>query len=176
MGTGDIETYRFHGSLGVFWASQTTVYVLEILKNKNVVILRKEAKEVTNVRGEIDSEIRRSGKKSFKITMGSPMGSHRYGSMSQRITGLTKNTEYIVRFWVKAERAGKGTFEITMDKEWNERKQIDEGTYPWQEFKHRFNIGDKRYIDFRIISEEAGTVWVDDISFKRYFPDEKESD
>lgn len=63
-----------------------------------------------------------------------------------------------------------------MDDEWKERTMIKNGTYPWQKFEHIFNIGDKTYVDFRIISEEPGSVWVDDIIFKRYFPDDKESD
>ncbi len=121
------------------------------------------------------SKIRKFGKNSFKITMKSPTEPDVYASMSQRIDGLMKNAKYIARFWIKAERAGKGTFEITTDDEWNDRKQIDGGEYDWREFKHIFNIGNQTSIDFRIISEEPGTVWVDGISFKRHFPDDKES-
>lgn len=162
-GTGYYE-YAAKGSLGIFWTSQ-------IIIEENGKFKLKAA----DASGKIDSKIRKFGKNSFKITMKSPTEPDVYATMSQRIDGLMKNTKYVARFWIKAERAGKGTFEITTDNEWNDRKQIDGGEYDWREFKHKFNIGDQTSIDFRIISEEPGTVWVDGISFKRHFPDDKES-
>ena len=126
-------------------------------------------RQIADVRGEIDSDIRRSSAKSLKITNNLPLEPHIYGSMSQRITGLMKNTDYIAKFWVKAERANRETLNITTDLAWSRRKYIDAGTYDWIEFSHIFNTGDNTYIDFRIISEAPGTVWVDDITFKRHF-------
>ncbi len=162
-GTGYYE-FATKGTMNIFWVS-------EIIINENGKIKIKPA----DASGQIDSKIRKFGKYSFKITMRSPMEPDVYASMSQRIDGLKKNTQYVARFWIKAERAGKGTFEITTDDEWKDRKQIDGGEYDWREFKHIFNIGNQTSIDFRIISEEPGTVWVDGISFKRHFPDDKES-
>jgi Carbohydrate binding domain len=155
-GTGYYETDVFHGSLGIFWASRVGVGI--------------EGMKIATVRGEIDSDIHKSGSKSFKITNDSPLEANIYGSMSQRITGLLKNTDYIASFWVKAERASRGTFAITIDLKWLKRKVIEAGTYDWKEFSQVFNTGDNTFIDFRIISEEPGTVWVDDIAFRRYFP------
>jgi hypothetical protein len=155
-GTGYYETDVYHGSLGIFWAAR--------------VGMPKEAMKIADIRGDIDSDIHKSGSKSFKITNNSPLEAHIYGSMSQRITGLMKNTDYIASFWVKTERAGRGTFDITTDLEWLKRKYIEAGTYDWKEFSQVFNTGDNTFVDFRIISEEPGTVWVDDMAFKRYFP------
>jgi len=155
-GTGYYETDVYKGSLGIFWASRVGIAI--------------EAIKTADVRGEIDSDIRKSGVKSFKITNNSPLEAHIYDSMSQRITGLIENTDYIASFWAKTERAGRGTFEVTTDLKWLKRKHMEAGTYDWKQFSHVFNTGDNTFIDFRIISEEPGTVWVDDMSFKRYFP------
>lgn len=156
-GTGYYETDKYKGSLGIFWSSRVGMTI--------------EGMKIANVRGEIDSDIRKFGKKSFKITNDSPLEAHIYGSMSQRISGLMRNTNYIASFWAKTERASRRTFEITTDLKWLKRKHIEAGTYDWEQFSHVFNTGDNTFIDFRIISEEPGTVWIDEISFKRYFPD-----
>ena len=100
-GTGYYETDCFKGSLGIFWASRVGMDI--------------EKMKIAGLRGDIDSEIRKSGVKSFKITNNAPSEAHIYGSMSQRITGLMENTDYIASFWVKAERAGRGTFVNTID-------------------------------------------------------------
>lgn len=155
-GSGYYETDVYRGSLDKFWAAR--------------VGMQMEAMKIADVRGDIDSEIRKSGTKSFKITNNSPLEAHVYGSMSQRVSGLLRNTDYIASFWAKAERANKGTFEITSDLKWLNRKHIDAGTYDWKEFSHVFNTGESTFIDFRIVSEEPGTVWVDEIKLKRHFP------
>lgn len=155
-GTGYYETDVYKGSQGKFWASRVGMAI--------------ETMKIADVMGKIDSDIRKSGVKSFKITNNSPLEAHIYGSMSQRITGLMKNTDYIVSFWAKTERADRSTFEITTDLKWLKRKYIEAGTYDWKQFSHVFNTEDNTFIDFRIISEKRGTVWVDDMSFKRYFP------
>ena len=155
-GTGYYETDCFKGSLGIFWASRVGMGIEEI--------------KIASLRGDIDSEIRKSGVKSFKITNNAPSEAQIYGSMSQRITGLMENTDYIASFWVKAERAGRGIFVNTIDLKWLKRKYIEAGTYNWHEFSWVFNTGNSTFIDFRIISEEPGTVWVDDITLMRYFP------
>lgn len=129
--------------------------------------------KVADVSGVIDSKIKRTGKNSFRIIMKSERADHIYGTLSQKIDDLRKNTEYIACFYVKAKDAGKGTFSITINKDWSNSVQIDEGTYEWRKFEHAFNTGNNTSIDFRIISTEPGTVWVDDISFKRNVSDKK---
>jgi hypothetical protein len=107
------------------------------------------------------------GSKSFRITNNSPLEGHIYGSMSQRITGLDSSTYYVARFWVKAEEARRGTLVITTDLGWHQRKYVEPGTYDWKPFAHVFNTGENRFVEFRLISEEPGKVWLDDITFKR---------
>jgi len=156
-GSGYWETEIYRGSLPPFWSASIRSGFAP------------EQSSVTNVNGSIDTEIKKSGNKSFKITNNSPLQAHIYGSMSQRITGLQENSNYKVTFWVRAERAGSKTFEITTDLRWIHRKLIESGSYNWQQFTYLFNTGNSNYIDLRFISEEPGTVWVDDIAVKRNF-------
>jgi hypothetical protein len=123
-GSGYYETDVYKGSLGIFWASRVGMTI--------------EGMKIASVRGEIDSDIRKFGKKSFKITNDSPLEAHIYGSMSQRISGLMRNTNYIASFWAKTERASRRTFEITTDLKWLKRKHIEAGTYDWKQFSHVF--------------------------------------
>ena len=150
-GTGYYETDAYRGKLGTFWASRL-------------------GDEIADVRGDVDSEVHHCGAKSFKITNNQTFMPNLYGSMSQRITGLLPNTDYLAAVWVKAERAGKRTLEITTDLEWKGRLTIEPGTYGWRRYTQVFNTGDSTYVDFRILSEDPGTVWIDDLSFTRHFP------
>lgn len=157
-GTGYYETDDpfTRGTLGVFWASRIGSQV--------------QVMDIADVRGDIDSQVRHSGSKSFRITNNAAFVAQLYGSMSQRVTGLLKNTDYVASCWLKTDRAGTRAFEITVDLAWAKRKAIDAGTYDWREFSFVFNTGDYSWMDYRILSEDAGTVWVDDMALKRYFP------
>jgi len=49
---------------------------------------------------------------------------------------------------------------------WSRRIAISTGTYNWREFKHIFDTGNNDYVDFRFISKDVGTAWLDGISFR----------
>jgi len=57
------------------------------------------------------------------------------------------------------------TLMLTTDMAWSRRIAISAGTYDWREFKRIFDTGNNDYVDFRFISEDVGTVWLDDVSF-----------
>jgi hypothetical protein len=153
-GSGYYETERYHGSLPPFWGSW-------------LVMGDKAPEEVADVRGDIVSDIRHSGKYSLKITNKLTPKAHIYGSISQRVTGLELNTDYVAEFWIKADRASPGTLQLTTDLQWTHRTSIPPGTYDWIKLTHKFNTGDKTYIDYRFISDQPGTVWLDDTTLKR---------
>ena len=153
-GTGYVEDELHPGRLDPFWESW-------------VGDVGSTATRVAQVIGEIDRSVRRSGMNSFAITNNSPLEQHIYGSMSQRVSGLEPHSEYVATFWTKAEGARAGTLEITTDLKWLQRKPIEAGTYDWKPFSRVFNTGDENFVDFRLISEEPGKVWLDDITFKK---------
>ena len=86
--------------------------------------------------------------------------------LSQRINGLKRNTQYVATFWVKANNASAATLMLTTDMAWSQRIAISAGKYNWREFKKIFDTGNNDYTDFRFITEDVGTVWLDDISFR----------
>jgi hypothetical protein len=113
----------------------------------------------------IDTQTTHSGKRALKIVNRSSRKPQIYRTLSQRINGLKRNTPYLATFWVKANNASAATLMLTTDMAWSQRLAISAGTYDWREFKHTFNTGNNDYSDFRFISEDVGTVWLDDISF-----------
>lgn len=148
-GNGMLEIQKFHGGLHRFWVQPGA-----------------------NIRYKIDSDVKKSGLKSLKIISNQPLTPYMYGTACQAITGLIKNTKYMASFWVKAELANEKTLRVTMDfVEWSSNKELEEGTYDWREFRFIFDTKDSNYIEFRILSEEPGTVWIDDISINRLFPE-----
>ena len=118
-GTGYYETDAYRGTLGTFWASRL-------------------GDKIADVRGDVDSEVHHCDAKSFKITNNQPIEPNLYGSMSQRVTGLLRDTDYLASVWVKAERAGKNTLELTTDLAWKGRMVIEPGTYGWRRYTHIF--------------------------------------
>jgi hypothetical protein len=114
----------------------------------------------------IDTQTTHSGKRSLKIVNRSSRKPQIYRTMSQRINGLKRNTQYLATFWVKADNTSAATLMLTIDMAWSQRIAISAGTYNWREFKRIFDTGNKDYADFRFISEDVGTVWLDDISFR----------
>lgn len=153
-GTGYVET-NHQGKLSPFWASWVT--------SGDKLIY-------ANVKGQIDSIVKKSGLNSLKIINNSPTQPNIFGSISQRIIGLQPNTEYVVSFWVKSEMASAGTLEITTDLKWLNRRVIEAGTYDWRKFTHMFRTDEENFIDLRIISEAPGIVWIDDVTVKRHSP------
>jgi hypothetical protein len=120
-----------------------------------------------DITGEFDSGVAKSGLKSFKIVNKTPMSPHAYRTMSQRITGLKPDTRYRISFWIKALGAGASTLKIITDSTWDSGRGIDAGTYDWRE--HVLNLRTKAgesFTDLRILSEEPGTVWIDDIELR----------
>jgi hypothetical protein len=154
-GSGYVETEWFNGSMTPFWAS----YIGKPRSSREAL--------VANVRGDLVSDIKRSGSYSLRIVNNQESKPHLYGTISQRVTGLEKNADYIARFWVKADRAAQGTLALTTDLGWVHRTSIPSGTYDWIQIEHKFKTEELTYIDFRFVSDQPGTVWIDDIRLDR---------
>ncbi len=153
-GSGYYETVKYRGAMSPFWGSW-------------VLTGDTATEDVADVRGDLVGDITHSGNYSLKITNKVTPKAHIYGSISQRVTGLEVNTDYIAEFWIKADRASPGTLQLTTDLPWKYRTSIPPGTYDWIKRTHKFNTGDKTHIDFRFISDQPGTVWLDDASLIR---------
>jgi CHAT domain-containing protein/predicted negative regulator of RcsB-dependent stress response len=112
---------------------------------------------------KIDTDERHSGKKSLRVTNNSPATPHVFTTTSQRISGLTPNTVYRVSLYAKARNLSPGV-SFAVDAAWGKRVlSLPAGTYDWRHFSSTINIGHNNYIDLRLIQENTGTLWIDDL-------------
>jgi CHAT domain-containing protein len=112
---------------------------------------------------KIDTDERHSGEKSLRVTNYSPGAPHVFTTTSQRISGLTPNTVYRVSLYAKARNLSPGV-SFAVDAAWGKRVlSLPAGTYDWRHFSGTINIGHNDYIDLRLIHENTGTLWLDDL-------------
>ena len=114
---------------------------------------------------KLDTEFRRSGRQSLRMTNLSPAAPHVFTTTSQRISGLTPNTVYRVSFYARARDLAPGAVMFTIDAAWGKRLlPLAPGTYDWRPYSGTINIGHNDYIDFRILHLSTGTAWLDDLA------------
>lgn len=115
---------------------------------------------------KIDTAEKHSGDKALQIVNYSPLAPNVFTTTSQRIAGLQPNTVYEISCYLKAKDLVPGAVQFTVDAGWEKRIGIPPGTYNWQPFTITVNIGHNNCIDFRIIHQNTGTVWLDDIAIE----------
>jgi CHAT domain-containing protein/Tfp pilus assembly protein PilF len=126
---------------------------------------------------KIDSTQDHSGHQSLLIRNFSRAKPHVFGTTSQRIERLLPNTVYRLSLWAKAKDLEKGAVSFTIDPGWNQRPiTLPGGSYDWKSFTSTFCIGPLTFIDFRIIHQAPGTVWLDDISITPIAQESSERD
>ena len=149
-GTGYYE--QRDRSLSGFWASWVDI---------------KGVSQPVKIRADIVSDIVHSGDYSLQISSNIEVGPNRYGTISQRITGLDENSKYEVRFWARVLNAAPMILRLVSNQAWTEAIELPSGTYDWQEFVHTFDTNDRNEVDVRFLSSARGIVWIDDVSMKR---------
>jgi CHAT domain-containing protein/predicted negative regulator of RcsB-dependent stress response len=123
---------------------------------------------------KIDAAEKNSGQRSLRITNYSPAAPHVFTTLSQRITGLKPNTIYQISYYAKAQDLAPGAMSFAIDAAWVKRlPSLPPGTYGWRAFSSTINIGHNDYIDFRILHQNTGTAWLDDIEIREIEPSEQ---
>jgi hypothetical protein len=90
-------------------------------------------------------------------------GPHVYGTTSQRILVEPGRTYQIMLLAAAKGLRSNGGASITVDPQWRIRPiRLDGGTRQWTKYSGTFTA-DSSYIDLRIISEDAGEVWISDL-------------
>ena len=113
---------------------------------------------------KIDTDVRHSGQRALRVTNYSPIAPHVFTTTSQRITGLRPNTVYRISLWAKAQDLAAGAVSFAVDAAWVKRLlSLPAGTWDWRPFSATINIGYNDTIDWRLIHQNTGTVWLDDI-------------
>ena len=124
---------------------------------------------------KMDTVEKHAGNMSLRITNYSQFTPHVFTTVSQRISGLEPNSVYRISFYAKAQNLESGVY-FAIDAAWVKRfLRIKSGTYDWEFYTGEINIGHTDYIDFRIIHENAGTAWLDDIEIRKVRPGEEEN-
>lgn len=117
---------------------------------------------------KMDRAQKYAGKQSLRITNYSPAAPHIFTTLSQRISGLEPNSIYKISCYVKAQDFIKKSLFFTVDPGWQKRSvKPRAGTYDWELFSGTVNIGHNDYIDLRIVLENTGTLWLDEIRVEK---------
>ena len=124
---------------------------------------------------KIDTDIRLEGSRSLRITMHSTPAPHVFVTTSQRISRLRPNSVYRISLMYTG-RSYKGGATIAHDAGWTDRRGLPAVEMPlqWRRFTRTINVGPSTYIDFRIILEQPGTLWIDDVRVEAVPPGEGE--
>jgi CHAT domain-containing protein/tetratricopeptide (TPR) repeat protein len=140
-GTGHYESLQGKSRFGVWWNSMAARAFMKI-----------------------DTDQSHSGGKSLRITNYSAAQPHVFTTTSQRLTGLKPNTVYRLSLYARADNLKRGILVIT-DAGWGKRLLlVPPGTYDWKHCTGSVNIGHNDYIDLRLVSEDTGTAWLDDLA------------
>lgn len=112
----------------------------------------------------LDTTIFHGGNASLRIDNSSPRSPNVFGSIAQRVV-WKPNMTYRVRLWARGENlASHGAVSVIVDREWRIRPiTLPAGSFPWTRFEGTFTapVGSG---DIRILSEDKGRVWIDDIT------------
>jgi len=111
----------------------------------------------------VDGSAAHTGSASLRIQNRSAFEPQVYRTMAHTVT-VTSGAEYCLRFWGRGQNLGVPTsLTVTWERSWASRISLPPGTFDWQEFSSTF-VAEADAIDIRLITENTGTVWVDDFS------------
>ncbi len=114
-----------------------------------------------NASANVVKGISHSGDSSLQLKNESAMQSNVYINVAQTIP-VEPDTTYEFRVWVKGENA-KNTW-FPGGAAMKQRKSFPSGTYDWREVVYEYTTGsDETSYKLMIVSENIGTIWVDDI-------------
>jgi hypothetical protein len=103
-----------------------------------------------------------SGSSALMIVNQSPQAPNVYRTMSQQVA-VTAGAPYCLSFYAMSQDSKAGALSIAVDHAWLHRARPGPGTYAYHIFQFSFTA-ESALIDVRVISENTGTVWVDDIA------------
>jgi hypothetical protein len=113
---------------------------------------------------DLDQKNFHNGTAALHLRNQSKRASNIYGTMAQKIK-VNKNRYYAITLWARGQNlASNGALNIAVDPMWRIRPLgLPAGNFEWTRFYKTFNSGDRDTIEFRIIFEDIGEVWLDDI-------------
>jgi len=112
----------------------------------------------------LDLTTSHSGKASLHIVNSAARAPNDYGTTVQTIA-IRPGQRYQITLWARGNMlASRGAINIAVDQAWKIRPlALPAGTFPWQKFIGTFTLPTFS-AGIRIISEDKGEAWLDDIS------------
>lgn len=105
----------------------------------------------------------RDGNAALYIGNPTPRGPHAFGTTVQQIV-IQPGKEYRISLYAKGKGlASGGAINISVDPAWTIRPiHLPAGSFDWRKFEGTFKLPSST-AEFRIISEDVGEAWIDDI-------------
>lgn len=115
-------------------------------------------------RAEIDETTAIEGLVSLHIVNLSPRAPQVYGTTAQQIP-IESKRPYRITVWVQGlNLASEGAVTLVVDDAWEVRPiSLPGGTYAWTKLSAIFSLP-ADHANIRILSEDAGEAWIDDIN------------
>jgi cyclophilin family peptidyl-prolyl cis-trans isomerase len=145
---GGFET----GALGAPWG--TGIY--EPRPQSEGVFWGAANADATVVSGEAHS-----GAYSLRIANRSPAAPNVYRTLSQKVK-VAGGAAHCLTWWAKTQGGTSGMLTFRLNDAWTSAIGMGAGTPGWTQYGFTFTAEDGD-IDLRIVSENTGTVWIDDI-------------
>jgi len=102
-----------------------------------------------------------SGAVALFITNGSSLAPNVYRTMSQAVA-VTAGAQYCLSFWAKSLGSQPGILSFPLNVAWSSRITVLGGSYDWTEYAGTLTAESDSF-DVRLISENQGSILVDDI-------------
>jgi len=112
-----------------------------------------------------DQSTEHSGAASIKINNATPRAGNVYGGVVQTVP-VTAGTTYEFSAWVKGDSLpGATSAQLVLSPDWNTRQSLPNGTYDWQQVTWEYTtLSTQTTMNYRLILQDTGTVWLDDLS------------
>jgi hypothetical protein len=107
------------------------------------------------------SDVVRSGSYALRIINRSAAAPNVYRTLSQKVN-VQGGTPHCLTFWERTQGGTSGMLTFRLNDSWSSAIGIGAGSASWAQRAFSFTTEDGN-IDLRIVSENTGTVWVDDI-------------
>ncbi len=110
------------------------------------------------------SDVVHSGGFALRIANRSAVQPQVYRTMSQKVA-VKGGVTHCLTFWARTVSGTSGILGFRLNDAWTQNVGIGAGSATWTAYKGQFTTEDGN-IDLRIVSENTGTVWVDDIALR----------
>lgn len=101
------------------------------------------------------------GTYALRIVNNSAAAPNVYRTLSRKVN-VVGGTQYCFTVWVRTENGSAGMLSFRFNDSWSQALGTGAGTAAWSQYAYTFAAEDSN-IDVRIVSENTGTAWVDDL-------------